>query len=147
MTPNFVVWLPMTFVTLSDQAYTKPAHAPGYGPPSSVDSPVMRMVGILPLASFVPGKRKGKFSPYVARSQTAPHAGSRSIVPVPSELNANVNSFSSVDDRTLFQLAEAILFGRDHAHCTRSVPLTNGSLNVHGVLPTRAEKRWLDAGT
>ena len=56
-----------------------------------------------------------------------------SIVPVPSELNAKVNSFSNVEDRMLFKLADPILLGRDHAHCTRSVPLTNGSLNVHGV--------------
>jgi hypothetical protein len=55
------------------------------------------------------------------------------MVPVPSELKAKVNSLSSVDDTTLFQLAAAILLGGDHAHCTRSVPLTKGSLNVHGV--------------
>ena len=69
------------------------------------------------------------------------------MVPVPSELKAKVNSLSSVDDSTLFQLAALNLFGRDHAHCTRSVPLTNGSLNVHGVYPMRAENRWLEVGT
>src|SRR5215813_12367307 len=95
----------MTFVTLSDQAYTKPAHAPGYGPPSSVDKPVILIVGILPSASFVPGKRNGKFRPYVARSQGGPHAGSRSIVPVPSELNEKVNSLSSVDESVLVRLS------------------------------------------
>jgi len=68
----------------------------------------------------------------VARSHRAPQSGSISIVPVPSELNAKVNSLSSVDDRMLFQLAEPILFGRDQAHCTRS-SVTNGSLNFHGV--------------
>ena len=69
------------------------------------------------------------------------------MVPVPSELKAKVNSLSSVDDSTLFQLAAPSLFGRDQAHCTRSVPLTNGSLNVHGVYPMRAENRCVAAGT
>ena len=55
------------------------------------------------------------------------------MVPVPSELNANVNSLSSVDESVLVRLAEPILFGRDHAHCTLAVGVTNGSLNVHGV--------------
>src|SRR5205807_739142 len=34
------------------------------------------------------------------------------MVPVPSELKAKVNSLSSVDDSTLFQLAALNLFGR-----------------------------------
>src|SRR5919197_667072 len=75
--------------------------------------------------------------PYVARSHRAPHAGSRSIVPVPSELNPNVNSLSNVDENVLVRLTAPILFGRDHAHCTRS-SATNGSLKVHGVYPMRA---------
>src|SRR5438094_10058464 len=82
----------MAFGRVSDQAYTKPAQAPGYGPASSVERPVIRIVGIFWLASFVPGNKYGKVRPYVARSQSAPQAGSRSMVPVPSELNAKVNS-------------------------------------------------------
>ena len=55
------------------------------------------------------------------------------MVPVPSELNAKVNSFSSVDVSVLVRLTEPTLFGRDQAHCTLPVVETNGSLNVHGV--------------
>src|SRR5262245_54981198 len=108
-----------------------------------VDSPVMRIVGTLFSNSLVPGKRKGNVMPYVLRSQTCcTQSGFMPISPLPSEFVENVNSFSSVDESTLFRLTAAVRFGRDHFHCARSKLPTNGSLKCHGMCVPLNVSRW-----